>query len=115
MDSTGMNFWQKPSTNFHVQVQSFGLGLESKDGSLSASWASFKDSHGALAPLLLELPMTKAAIKAMDVIGTNAPSFFSCSPYAIVEELHLCPASSCLYNLIYIYMYNYTHFFLLEL
>lgn len=40
-----------------------------EDGSLSASWASFKDSHGALAPLLLELPMTKAAIKAMDVIG----------------------------------------------
>ena len=40
-----------------------------KDGLLSASWAGFKDLHGALAPSLLELPMTKATVKAMDVLG----------------------------------------------
>ena len=60
----------------------------SKDGSLSASWASFKDSHGALAPILLELPMAKAAIKAMDVIGTW--NMRGSSERPVIEDFFIC-------------------------
>ena len=59
---------------FNVPAEFLKLNTSSplvEDATLSESWALFRE-EGILKPTLLELPMTKATVKAMDALGEFA-------------------------------------------